>query len=265
MDRQAHFYGEDPQITCLSGEAHVLCCLGYVDQARARVREALALAEAYDHVGTMAQVLGFASGTYQRCHDVQNTLQVSERLLRLIRRHGPHYWLGIATLNRGWALFVAGRRQTGLAEARRGLAAIRKVHMCQPRFEALVAELRGRCGEAEEALAKLSDLRAAAHRSGEMEWAAEIVRAQGDLYRLQGDESSAETAFEDAIALAQAQQAKLLELRATVHLSRLWQAQGRTDEAWTRLSTLYGWFSEGFDAPDLVAARTMLEEMKDGE
>jgi predicted ATPase len=57
------------------------------------------------------------------------------------------------------------------------------------------------------------------------------------------------------------QQARLFELRAAVRLGRLWRAQGRRDEAGELLSGIYGWFTEGFDAVDLVEAKALLEEL----
>ena len=44
-------------------------------------------------------------------------------------------------------------------------------------------------------------------------------------------------------------------------LSRLWQQQGKRDEARELLAPVYGWFTEGFDTADLQEARTLLEEL----
>jgi adenylate cyclase len=64
-----------------------------------------------------------------------------------------------------------------------------------------------------------------------------------------------------AIEIAQRQQAKSLELRATMSLARLWQQQGKTAEAYTVLSEVYTWFTEGFDTKDLQEAKILLEEL----
>jgi predicted ATPase len=74
--------------------------------------------------------------------------------------------------------------------------------------------------------------------------------------------AKAEGCFERAINVAQEQAARLWELRATVSLARLWQAQGRAAEAHSRLSAIYGWFTEGLEMPDLVEAREFLEDLK---
>jgi predicted ATPase len=71
----------------------------------------------------------------------------------------------------------------------------------------------------------------------------------------------AETCFQQALALARRQQAKSLELRAAMSLARLWQQQGKRAEAHALLAPIYGWFTEGFDTPDLQDAKTLLEEL----
>src|SRR5262249_15535033 len=74
-------------------------------------------------------------------------------------------------------------------------------------------------------------------------------------------QAEAEADFHKAIELARRQQAKLLELRATVSLSRLWQQQGKSADAYHMLAEVYEWFTEGFDMPDLQEERTLLKEM----
>ena len=76
--------------------------------------------------------------------------------------------------------------------------------------------------------------------------------------------SEVEACFDQALAIARRQEAKSLELRAAMSLSRLWQAQGRRDEARTLLAEVYGWFTEGFDTADLREARALLEALEGG-
>jgi predicted ATPase len=72
----------------------------------------------------------------------------------------------------------------------------------------------------------------------------------------------AEQCFLQAVAIAQHQQAKSLELRATMSLGHLWQRQGKRSEAYALLAPVYGWFTEGFDTADLQEAKALLEELK---
>jgi predicted ATPase len=75
-------------------------------------------------------------------------------------------------------------------------------------------------------------------------------------------ESEAEECFNKAIEIARKQQAKSLELRAMMSLSRLWQQQGKQDEARKLLAEIYSWFTEGFDTADLKEAKALLEELE---
>ena len=61
--------------------------------------------------------------------------------------------------------------------------------------------------------------------------------------------------------MARHQQAKSLELRAAMSLSRLWQHQGKRAEAHDLLTPIYGWFTEGFDTIDLQEAKALLDEL----
>ena len=74
-------------------------------------------------------------------------------------------------------------------------------------------------------------------------------------------QAEAEECFLKAIEVARKQQAKSLELRAVMSLSRLWQQQGKQKEAHEMLAEIYGWFTEGFDTKDLQEAKTLLEEL----
>jgi predicted ATPase len=90
-----------------------------------------------------------------------------------------------------------------------------------------------------------------------------MSRLQGEL-RLQlanPEIPQAEACFQQAIDIARRQQAKALELRATLSLSRLWQQQGRRRAAREHLAPIYGWFTEGFDTADLREAKALLEEL----
>ena len=71
----------------------------------------------------------------------------------------------------------------------------------------------------------------------------------------------AEACFQRALDIARRQGAKSLELRAVLSLVRLWQQQGKRDDARQLLAEIYGWFTEGFDTADLQEAKTLLREL----
>jgi len=90
---------------------------------------------------------------------------------------------------------------------------------------------------------------------------AELHRLRGELLRSQRDDTEAEVELHRALEIARAQQARMWELRATLSLCRLWRDQGRRAEAHQALADIYGWFTEGFDTPDLREAKALLEEL----
>src|SRR5262249_17539655 len=104
---------------------------------------------------------------------------------------------------------------------------------------------------------------AIAERSNELCQKAELLRLNGELALLTGShkEGAAEDCFRQAIRAAQLQMSKALELRAATSLARLCKRQGRHDEAHRLLSEIYGWFTEGFDTPDLKSAKVLLDEL----
>jgi predicted ATPase len=86
-----------------------------------------------------------------------------------------------------------------------------------------------------------------------------LHRLHGELLRIQGSQDhEIERCYWQAIDLARRQGAKSWELRATLSLCRLWQTQGKQSEAATLLAVIFGWFTEGFDTPDLLEAKTLL-------
>jgi predicted ATPase len=102
---------------------------------------------------------------------------------------------------------------------------------------------------------------AISERASEHFWDVELYRLQGDLLLArEGLPEKAEQSYQRAIEIAQQQHARSLQLRATMALSRLWQRQGKTEQAHEHLADLYGLFTEGFDTHDLRAARALLDQ-----
>jgi predicted ATPase len=111
-------------------------------------------------------------------------------------------------------------------------------------------------------LALLAEAIAQAHHTGERRHEAELYRLRGELlHQTYPDAAQAEACFQQALATAYRQQARSWELRAAMSLSRLWQQQGKGDEAHELLAPIYGWFTEGFDTADLQEAKALLDEL----
>src|SRR5262249_24936900 len=105
-----------------------------------------------------------------------------------------------------------------------------------------------------------------ADTTGERWYEPELHRLKGELLlQVSADNhAEAETYFQHALSIAQNQSAKSWELRASTSLARLWQQQGKRQEAHDLLAPVYNWFTEGFDTGDLIEANAILEELEDG-
>src|SRR5262249_9332169 len=137
----------------------------------------------------------------------------------------------------------------------------------RPYFLALLAEAHGTLGEPEAGLAVLSEALTLVGTTGERWYEAEIYRLKGELLLQQSSDNQgeAERCFQQAIAIAQNQQAKSFELRSATSLARLYQRQGKRQEAYDLLAPVYGWFTEGFDTPDLIEAKALLDELSESQ
>ncbi len=174
------------------------------------------------------------------------------------------------TILRGWAVAEQGYQsgkpaqvEAGLAQIHQGMAAWRatEAELWWPYYLAVLAEVYGHIGRVEEGLRALTEALTLVHTTGERYWEAEVHRLQGELLlqRAVPDAPQAEACFQQALAVARDQQAKSLELRAAMSLSRLWQRQDKREEAGELLAAVYGWFTEGFDTADLQEAKALLE------
>ena len=194
-------------------------------------------------------------------------------------------WVGHGLILGGWALAAQGHGAAGIAQIRQGLNTRQSTgaDLARPYWLALLAEVHGEMGQAEEGLSVLAEAFTEVRRTGERWWEAELYRLKGELLLRQalGKEASqagpatlsmvpkteqslateAEAAFHQALEIARRQQAKSLELRAAMSLAQLWQCQGKRKAARQLLAEIYGWFTEGFDTVDLRDAKTLLEAL----
>ena len=166
---------------------------------------------------------------------------------------------------KGWAVAEQGHPEDGIAEMQRGLEEWRATgtRVFLPHFLALLAQGYAWCGKFEDGLKSLDDGIDALRRIGEKFWESELHRLKGELLlsNSDGNGAEAETCFKQAIKIAQGQNAKSFELRATTGLARLWQGEGKQSEARDLLAPVYGWFTEGFDTPDLIEAKGLLDDL----
>jgi len=258
-------YGQEPGLACLCFAAIPIWMLGYPDQARQRLHEALALTKEFTHPFSLAFTLTMAAKVHQFHREPQVVQERTETLIALSTEQGFPYWLAFGTILQGWALTMKGKEVKGIAQMRQGLAAYRATGagLHRPYFLSLLAEAYEKVGQPEEELSVLGEALAIVENTGERYWEAELHRRKGELLLIQQGQKvvEAEECFRKALDIARRQQAKSLELRAAMSLARLWQKQGKKEEAHKILAEIYGWFTEGFDTTDLKEAKALLEKL----
>jgi predicted ATPase len=258
-------FGQDEGVVCLCRVAVVLWYLGYPDQALARGTEALTMAQELSHPASLAYALYWLAFLYHQRGEVQRTQELTDASMALSTEQGFGYWPALGTILQGWLATQRGQAAEGIVQMRQGLTALQAAGTEIPRAYALglLADAYGQAGQVGKGLAVLDEALAAVNKTAGRWAEAELHLLKGELLVNQTASNSgqAETCFEQALAVARRQQAKSLELRAAMSLSRLWQSQGKKTEAQRLLAGIYSWFTEGFDTSDLRAAKTLLEEL----
>jgi predicted ATPase len=262
-----YLYGQDPRAVCLAFGALALWLLGYPDQAVERSREAVALSGELGQPNTLAFALSFAAMLRQYRREVPGVQGSSEAVTAVAAEHGFSLWRASGLLLRGWALSEQGETARGVTELRQGLAAWAATGGATHRTYhlALLAEALGKAGQLAEALGVVAEALALMHATGEVFHGAELHRLRGEFLLRQGAAEAtyreAEGCFRRALATARQQQAKSLELRAALSLTRLYEKLDRPAEARPLLAECYHWFTEGFDTSDLREAKALLEQV----
>jgi predicted ATPase len=264
----AFLYGEDAGVVCHSYAAWTLWYLGYPDQALARSGEAVLLAQQIAQPISLVFALRFAAVLHQFRRDGRATQERSEAAMRLAMEQGFPGWIAQSAILRGWTLAHQGQAQAGIEQIHQGLRAFRATgaEINQSYFLALLAEAHGMMEQPAEGLLTLTEALLLADKIGERVYEAELYRLKGALLLQQhaDNQPEAESAFQHAISIARNQQAKSFELRTATSLARLWQQQGKRQEAHDLLAPVYHWFTEGFDTADLKDARALLNALEGG-
>jgi DNA-binding winged helix-turn-helix (wHTH) protein/predicted ATPase len=278
----AFLYALNPGVAmrCFAGWA--LWFIGQPDQALERIREAVRLArESFEPHG-LAHALLFAAILHQLRREERLAQEQSEAVIAVSAEHGLVMYQAMATITRGWAMTGQGRQQEGIEQMRQGLADLQatETELVRPHFLGLLAEALDNTSQAQEALRMLEDALAMVLHSAERYYEAELHRLKGELLLKQTRGRAAQAAgrgkaavetepllvqaeacFKQSIKISQQQNAKSLELRAVTSVARLYQNQGKLEEARSLLAPIYSTFTEGFDTTDLREVKALLDEL----
>jgi predicted ATPase len=262
----ALLHGADPGVVCGTWASLVLWSVGYPDQALARSHEACTLAQEVSHPVSLGMALAHVPILHQFRREKRVAQEKAEAVIALATAHGFTFREAQGRMVWGWALATQGAGEKGIAQIRQGLADFQGTEAggSVPYYLSLLAEAYTCTGQVAEGLCVLVEAMALVNRTEERNTEAELHRLKGQLLlQLSSDnQAEAESCFHHALSIARHQQAKSWELRAATSLARLWQSQGKHQDAYDLLAPVYNWFTEGFDTADLQDAKALLDELE---
>jgi predicted ATPase len=258
--------GGHPHVASQGFLGNVLFCLGFPDQALARSSAAIAEAQRLAHPPSLAQSLTIGTRLLSLVGDDAALDERAGQLVAVATEQGFPLWRALGIIYRGWVKVKNGDVAEGISLLRSGSTAYRATgaELWLPYQIALLARAYEIAGQIEESLTLLDEALQIVARTGERWFEAELYRHKGQLLLRHGQSEVAEELYQKALSIAREQEAKLWELRAAVSLARLRRDQGRHAEARNLLAPVYSWFTEGFDTPDLKAAKALLGELDSG-
>ena len=253
--------GYDMRAVALSYLGWDLLILGQPDQAHALGEQALSWSRQLRHPHTIAFTLIYAALLKLLRRDHGSAEKRLRELTSFAAEHRFPVWLALARIMHGYVLGVRGDTDQGLAIARQGYTERTATgsRWNETFYLALLAETCARAGHVDEAFELLGAALAAVDETGEQWFAAELHRMRGEWLAKGGQGDEAEASFQRALAIARRQHGRLWELQAAGSLARLLGDRGRPDEARDLLAPVLATFSEGFDLPALVDAKSLLD------
>jgi predicted ATPase/class 3 adenylate cyclase len=262
-----HQYGQDIGATVLCYLSWALWHLGYVEQASKFAAEAVNHAEELAHPFTLAYTLSHARGmldVFRRRPD--NTCSYATLIVSICSEHGYPFWAASGQVLEGWAATCQGDTDKGIELLRAGVAAWRNTgaRLWLPIYLALEAEGHSKRGDSGAALRAIEQAIATSKETGEQLAIAEVLRMKARLLAetRRASDDEIEALLMESIEIARRQHARCWELRAACDLACLWQGQGRNIEGFHLLRSIYDQFTEGFDTPDLLGAKAIMDGLK---
>jgi predicted ATPase len=176
------------------------------------------------------------------------------------------FWKPQALSNKGSLLALIGKAPDSVQMINSGITALRSTGATffMPLHLSCLARAYAELAQFDDAWQSIDETMTAVETTKERWWEAETLRIGGEIALMlpEPDAAKAEVYFERALAVARDQQAKSWELRAAISMARLWRDQGKRQQARDLLAPVYGWFTEGFDTPDLMDARALLNDLQ---
>jgi predicted ATPase len=259
------YIGQNAGVTHRCYLALALWHLGCPDQALEIDREMVELARTIGHPFSLVFALHHSSWLYQYCRRGTEAQAAADEQICITSEQGFGFYHASGMLFKGGGLLLQGRVEEALPLLLKGLDSYRATGagVSLPYYLSLLVAAYTEAGRFDKARPTLDEALAIADKNDDRCQEAELYRLKGELL-LAGslDQAGAEQCLHHAIQTGRAQQSRAWELRGTMSLARLWQQQGRREEARDALAAVYGTYREGFATPDLVDAAELLQSLE---
>jgi class 3 adenylate cyclase/tetratricopeptide (TPR) repeat protein len=261
-DHAYYFGGHDARVCAQGFYSLCLWGLGHFDRAQQMVRQCIADARALGHAFSLAHSFNLTSRTLVVLDDVPSCRGLVQEFYEIAERNRFPWPLAQARMLRGWLTCCDGDYDTGIELMLKAVdEPSARVHWLM--LMTWIAERQFRAGRIVDALRSQQRALAGAKAMQDEFYQPETIRLRGDILLAQSAANidEAEAAFRRGLALAAEQSCRAIELRASISLARLLAESGRNEEAREILAPVYATFTEGFDRPDLIAAKALLAQL----
>jgi class 3 adenylate cyclase len=260
----ALFGGHDPGVCAYAVSGLALSLAGLLEQARLNVDHSVALGETLEHPPSLAFALADGAMASQIAGDRETTYRMARRAIELGDKYSLAQPRVVGLFLSGWVQAAAPDSAAGLALMESEFGYVSATGALRFYFTAMMADVSLRAGRAEEVLALLDQTLDTVKEPGVGLYLPEVHRLRGECLMLldAGNHDPAQRALDMALEIAHRQGAYLLQLRAAASRARLSASAGRPGTGIAQLREIYARFTEGFDAPDLVEARALLDRLR---
>jgi class 3 adenylate cyclase/tetratricopeptide (TPR) repeat protein len=273
-DRDRHlpltrFTGYDIRALARSFDSMTVWLQGNPDRAIARGREAIDAADEVRHYESAVIARCFLAWVFLMRGEASEAMVPAEEAVHISETRELKFLEGFGRTMLGLAMAAAGNNSEGIEEYRGGCQIMFEsgARFCSTGILSNGAAACLRAGDPATARSALDIAFTFRDETNERFWESEMSRLSGEICLASeaGDEAEAERLFKEGLQAAQSQGAKSFELRAAMSLARLWQKQGKQQQARDLLAPIYDWFSEGLDTGDLREADSLLKELNQNE
>ena len=260
-------FGQESGVAIQSNRPLALWILGYPDAALKEADNAL------NYARDIGQTASFLYGVTRIAWfqlvvgNYTKAAGLIQQLMTIAEEMEGSYWTAAGMMLQGCLFAFTGKGSTAIPMITSGIAASR-LRGCNllrmPWYLSCMAKAHVELGQLDEAWRCIGDAMTAMETTKETWQESEIHRIAGDLALMspKPDVAKVQEHFDRALAVARQQQAKTWELRAATSMAQLLRFQGKPDRARDLLASVYGWFTEGFETPDLKNAEALLGELK---